>query len=117
MPPLKCIAAVSLGLTLVSSATSEYCTKEQYEQDRTFIESAIVAGTLVRGPRSLRDSILVHEGMWFDMNYLGQINFMQRFDCAASGGSGKYLLSLDVRSLSTGKLLAVWTLGVLKPAE
>jgi hypothetical protein len=55
--------------------------------------------------------------MWFDMNYLGQINFMQRFDCAASGGSGKYLLSLDVRSLSTGKLLAVWTLGVLKPAE
>ena len=51
------------------------------------------------------------------MNYLGQINFMQRFDCAASGGGGKYLLSLDVRSLSTGKLLAVWTLGVLKPAE
>ena len=38
MPPLKCIAAVSLGLTLVSSATSEYCTKEQYEQDRTYRE-------------------------------------------------------------------------------
>jgi hypothetical protein len=61
--------------------------------------------------------MLIHEGFWFDMNYLGQINFMQQLDCAASGGSGKHLMYMDVRSLATGKLLATWTLGVLKPVE
>jgi hypothetical protein len=34
-----------------------------------------------------------------------------------AGGSNKQLLYMDVRSLSTGKLLATWTLGALKPAE
>lgn len=34
-----------------------------------------------------------------------------------SGGSGKHLLYMDVRSLATGRLLATWTLGALKPAE
>jgi hypothetical protein len=33
------------------------------------------------------------------------------------GLSGKHLLYMDVRSLATGRLLATWTLGVLKPAE
>ena len=50
-----------LGLTLLSSlaCASEYCTKEQYERDRAFIESAINAGTLVKGPKGLRDAILI----------------------------------------------------------
>src|SRR6516165_5921133 len=30
---------------------------------------------------------------------------------------GKQLLYMDVRSLATGRLLATWTLGQLKPAE
>ena len=34
-----------------------------------------------------------------------------------AGGNNKQLLYMDVRSLSTGKLLATWTLGALKPAE
>jgi len=108
-----------LGFTHLSSlgSASEYCTKEQFERDRAFIDGAISAGTLVRGPKGLRDSILIDEGFWSDMNYLGKITFMQRFECAASGGSGKHLLSLDLRSLATGKLLATWTLGELKPAE
>jgi len=110
---------VVLGLTLSASLTcaSEYCTKGQYEHDHAFIESAIAAGTLARGPKGLRDSILMHEGFWFDMNYLEQIAFMQRFECAEAGTSGKHLLYMDVRSLATGKLLATWTLGVLKPAQ
>ena len=99
------------------ACASDYCTKEQYENDRTFIESAITAGTIVKGPKGLRDSMLVHEGFWFDMNYPDQIAFMQRFECAAAGTSGKHLLYMDVRSLATGRLLATWTLGVLKPAE
>jgi hypothetical protein len=108
-----------LGLTLSSSLTcaSEYCTKEQYEHDHAFIESAITAGTLARGPKGLRESILMHEGFWFDMNYPEQIAFMQRFECAEAGTSGKHLLYMDVRSLATGKLLATWTLDVLKPAQ
>jgi hypothetical protein len=95
---------------------SDDCTKEQSESDRAFVEGAISAGTLAKGPKGLRDSMLIHEGFWLDMNYLEQINFMQRFECAASGGSGKHLMYMDVRSLATGKLLATWTLGVLKPA-
>ena len=91
--------------------------KEQYERDRAFIESAITAGTIVKGPKGLRNSMLIHEGFWFDMNYPEQIAFMQRFECAAAGISGKQLLYMDVRSLVTGRLLATWTLGVLKPAE
>ena len=60
-----------LGLSLLSSpaAVSEYCTKEQYERDRALIENATSTGSLVKGPKSLRDSILVQETMWFDMNY------------------------------------------------
>ena len=68
---------------------SDYCTKEQYEHDRAFIESAIAAGTLAKGPKGLRESMLVQEGFWFDMNYAEQIAFMQRFECATAGLSGK----------------------------
>ena len=64
---------------------SDYCTKEQYEHDRAFIESAITAGTLAKGPKGLRDLMLVQEGFWFDMDYPEQIAFMQRFECAAAG--------------------------------
>ena len=51
------------------------------------------------------------------MNYPQQIAFMQRFECAAGGLSGKHLRHTDVRSLATGRLLAIWTLGTLKPAD
>ena len=102
---------------MTHAAASEECTKEKSEDDRAFIESAISAGTLAKGPKGLRDSMLIQDGFWFDMNYLEQIVFMQRFECAASAGSGKKLLYMDVRSLGTGRLLATWTLGVLKPGE
>ena len=118
MPTCKTIAAMSLVLTFLTHASaSEEFTKEKSEDDRAFIESAISAGTLAKGPKGLRDSMLIQDGFWFDMNYLEQIVFMQRFECAASAGSGKKLLYMDVRSLATGRLLATWTLGVLKPAE
>jgi len=102
---------LGLTLTLCSSlvVASEYCTKEQYERDRAFIDSAISAGTLVKGPKGLRDSILIDEGMSFDMNYLKQTAFMQSYECATA--------DMDLRSLATGQLLATWALGVLKPAE
>ena len=96
---------------------SDYCTKEQYEHDRAFIENAIATGTLAKGPKGLRESMLVQEGFWFGMNYAEQIAFMQRFECAAAGLSGKTFLYMDVRSLANGRLMATWTLGVLKPAE
>jgi hypothetical protein len=106
-----------LGLVLLSSAVaSEYCTKGQYQQDRTLIDNAIKTGTLVKGPKAFRDSILIEEGMWFGMNYPEQIAFMQSFECSIGGGK-KHFLYMDVRSLATGKLLATWTLGTLKPAE
>ena len=107
-----------LGLTLLSSlaCASEYCTKEQYERDHALIADAFSSGTLVKGPKSLRNSILVQEGEWYKMNYPQQIAFMQSFECSIAGGN-KHLLYMDVRSLATGKLLATWTLGVLKPAE
>ena len=114
--PVATTICVGLLLSL-SAAASEECTKEKSEDDRAFIESAISAGTLAKGPKGLRDSMLIHDGFWFDMNYLEQIAFMQRFECAASAGSGKKLLYMDVRSLATGRLLATGTLGVLKPAE
>jgi hypothetical protein len=72
---------------------------------------------LVKGPKGLRDSILVQEGIWFEMNYPKQIAFMQSFECSLAGGSTKQLLYMDVRSLATGNLLATWTLGELKPAQ
>ena len=118
MPPLKSIAAICLYVALVSSATaSEYCTKEQYQHDHELIESATKSGMLVEGPKGLRDSILVQEGMWFGMNYPRQIAFMQSFECSIAGLSGKHLLVMDVRSLATGNLLATWFAGTLKPAE
>ena len=116
MPPPKSITAVCLGLTLVSSAAaSEYCTKEQYRHDHELIENARKSGMLVEGPKGLRDSILVQESMWFGMNYLQQIDFMQSFECSLAGLSGKHLLVMDVRSLATGNLLATWSVGRLKP--
>jgi hypothetical protein len=111
--------AIFFGLTLCSSLTlaSEYCTKEQYQHDHELIENARKSGTLVEGPKSLRNSILVQEGMWFGMNYPGQIAFMQSFECSVAGSSGKHLLVMDVRSLATGRLLATWFAGTLKPTE
>ena len=50
------------------------------------------------------------------MNYPQQIAFMQSFECSVGGGK-KQFLYIDVRSLATGKLLATWMLGVLKPAD
>jgi hypothetical protein len=108
-----------LGAMLISShvAASEYCSKEQYQRDRALIENAISAGTIFKGPKGLRESILVQEKMWFGMNYLQQIDFMRSFECSMAGTSGKKLLYMDVRSFATGKLLATWTLGALKPNE
>jgi hypothetical protein len=120
MPEAKFAALTSLlGAMLISShiAASEYCSKEQYQHDRALIESAIGAGSIAKGPKGLRDSILVQESMWFGMNYPQQIDFMRAFECASGGTGGKTLLYMDVRSLSTGNLLATWMLGVLKPSE
>jgi len=72
-------AAIWLGLTVASSAAA------------SLIESGISAGTIARGPKAMRDSILVQEDMWFGVDYLKQIAFVQSFECAASGGSGKHL--------------------------
>ena len=107
-----------LALTLLSSlaCASEYCTREQYERDHALIADAFSNGSLVKGPKGLRDSILVQEGEWYKMNYPQQIAFMQSFECSLGRGK-KQFLYMDVRSLATGKLLATWTLGVLKPAE
>ena len=101
-----------LGLSVIPSlaCASDYCTKEQYERDRAFVESAVTAGTLAKGPKGLRDSMLVHEGFWFDMNYPEQIAFMQRFECAAAGTSGKHLLYMDVGRLPPE---GYWRLGRL----
>jgi hypothetical protein len=71
----------------------------------------------MKGPQGLRDSILVEEGRWFGMNYPKQIAFMQSYECAMGGAGGKKFLYMDVRALGTGRLLATWTLGTLKPAE
>ena len=72
-----------IGLVLLSSAAaSEYCTKEQYQHDRAIIDDAIKTGTIVKGPKAFRDSILVEEGMWFGMNYPKQIAFVQSLECA-----------------------------------
>src|SRR5262245_20334598 len=101
-PSPPCLAQRLCG----RAAASEYCTQEQYERDHALIKGAISAGTIVKGPATLRDSILVQESMWFGMNYPQQIAFMQSFDCANGGPSGKHLLYMDVRSLATGKLIA-----------
>jgi hypothetical protein len=113
------VGVVVLGLTLLSSlaCASEYCTKEQYERDHALIADAFSGGTLVKGPKSLPESILVKESEWYKMDYPQQIAFMQSFECSLAGLSGKHLLYMDVRSLATGRLLATWTLGALKPAE
>jgi hypothetical protein len=113
------ITGAVLGLTLLSSLAnaSEYCTKEQYERDHAMIADAFTRGALVEGPKGLRDSILIQEAEWYKMNYPQQLAFMQSFECDLAGGSNKQLLYMDVRSLATGRLLATWTLGVLKPAE
>jgi hypothetical protein len=112
------VSAMLLGLMLQwTAAASEYCTKEQYQVDRALIDNAIKTGTIVKGPKAFRDSILVEEGMWFGMNYPRQIAFMQSFECTTGGAGGKKFLYLDVRSLGTGRLLSTWTLGTLKPVE
>jgi len=111
------VAVVTLMVLTSLASASDYCTKEQYERDHTLIADAFSKGTLVKGPKGLRDSILVKEDEWFKMNYLQQISFMQSFECSEAGLSGKQLLYMDVRSLAAGRLLATWTLGQLKPAE
>ena len=117
LPRLKVGLAV-LGLILLSSSAcaSEYCTKEQYERDHALIADAFSNGTLANGPKGLRNSILIDDGEWYKMNYLQQIAFMQSFECSLGRGKKEFLY-MDERSLATGKLLATWTLGVLKPAD
>jgi hypothetical protein len=112
------VGVAALALTFLSSlaSASEYCTKEQHQHDHALIENAFSIGMLAKGPKGLRDSILVQEGEWYKMDYPQQIAFMQSFECSVGGGK-KQFLYMDVRSLATGKLLATWTLGVLKPAE
>ena len=109
---------ICVGLLLsLSAAASDYCTKEQYARDHAMIADAFTRGALFKGPKGLRDSILIQEGEWYKMDYPQQFAFMQSFECDLAGGSNKQLLYMDVRSLATGRLLATWTLGVLKPAE
>jgi hypothetical protein len=112
------VGVAALALTFLSSlaSASEYCTKEQHQHDHALIENAFSIGMLAKGPKGLRDSILVQEGEWYKMDYPQQIAFMQSFECSVGGGK-KQFLYMDVRSLATGKLLATWMLGTLKPSE
>ena len=53
---------------------------------------------------------------------LSMINRMPRRQRLPTNGqwrqtSALHVLYMDVRSLATGKLLATWSLGILKPAE
>src|SRR5262245_54419420 len=105
------ILLLSALLVSTNVAASEYCSKDRNQRGRRLIGNAISAGTVVKGLKGLRDSILVQESMWFGMNYLQQIDFMRSFECAMSGAGGKKLLYMDVRSLATGRLLATWTTG------
>ena len=57
----------------------------------------------------------MEESDWFQKNYLKQVAFMQSYECSV--GRGKKFLYLDIRSLSTGKLLATWRLGALEPVN
>ena len=50
-----CVAVLGLSVIASLACASDYCTKEQYERDRAFIESAITAGTIVKGPKGLRE--------------------------------------------------------------
>ena len=111
------VGVAALGLTLLSSGAhaTDYCTKEQYERDRHRITDALSKGTLVKGPERVRDSILISEDEWYKLNYPEQIALMQAYECFM--GRGKQFLYLDVRSLSTGKLLATWKLGALEPTN
>src|SRR5262245_31731915 len=108
---LREITILGLACFFAPALASEYCTTEQFDRDRAVIENAISNGTIVKGPQGLRDSILIQESTWFEMNYLQQIAFMQSFDCAMGGAGGKHLLYMDVRSLATGKIagdLVTW---------
>jgi len=89
------VSLAVLGLILLANGAraSDYCTKEQYERDRALIADAFSSGTLVKGPKSLRDSILIQEGEWYKMNYPQQIAFMQSYECSI--GRGKQFLYLD----------------------
>jgi hypothetical protein len=111
------LAVLSLMLSARFACASEYCTKEQYARDHALIKDAFSTGMLVEGPKSLRDSILVREVDWYKMNYPQQISFMQSLECSMAGLSGKHLLIMDVRSLTTGKLLASWFAGTLTSTE
>ena len=112
-----CTGVAWLGLLLPANiaGAAENCSKEQYERDRVLISDAVKNGTLEKGPSGVADSILVEESDWFQKNYLKQVAFMQSYECSV--GRGKKFLYLDIRSLSTGKLLATWRLGALEPAE
>ena len=110
------VGVAVLGLTLLSSgayATDLLHIKEQYERDRHRITDALSKGTLVKGPERVRDSILISEDEWYKLNYPEQIALMQAYECFM--GRGKQFLYLDVRSLSTGKLLAPGNLAHWNP--
>jgi hypothetical protein len=115
LKPRVSLAVLGLILLANGACASDYCSKEQYGRDRALIADAFSRGTLVKGPKSLRDSILIQEGEWYKMNYPQQIAFIQSYECSI--GRGKQFLYLDVRSLGTGRLLSTWTLGTLKPVE
>ena len=112
-----CTGVGWLGLFFLANiaGAAEYCSKEQYESDRVLISDAVKNGILAEVPNGIGDSILVEESDWFEKKYLKQVAFMQSYECSV--GRGKKFLYLDVRSLSTGKLLATWRLGALEPAN
>jgi hypothetical protein len=99
------------------AVASEYCSKEQYQRDRALIENAISAGTIVKGPKGLRDSVLVSREhvVWDELPSTDRLHAIFRMRHERAGG--KKLLYMDVRSLATGKLFATWAAGVLKPSD
>jgi hypothetical protein len=76
--------------------------KEQYERDHALIADAFSGGTLVKGPKSLPESILVKESEWYKMDYPQQIsNFMQSFECSLAGLVASICTTWTARSLAT----------------
>lgn len=110
-------AASASGTENPTSKTSQtddvgYCTNAQQEKDRVTMAFAFGSGVLQNLPKAQGLGVRINDAYWAGMNYRTKVAFVRSLECAIAG-PGKTLTNADVRSQSTGALLAKWERGKL----
>jgi hypothetical protein len=95
----------------IPASAEDFCTTDRYATCTSMIGKAYSMGVL-KNDTSGGVSVFVNDRFWSIMDFQAKSNFARCLDCVGAK-PGKILMSIQFRSMQTGKDIGKWWLGQL----